>query len=71
MAVYQTRQGDMVDAIVVRYYGANAQTQRVVEKVLEANHGLAAHGPVLPAGLVITLPDIDPEPAAQPVKLWD
>lgn len=71
MALYQTRQGDMIDAIVVKHYGANAQTQRIVERVLEANPGLASQGVTLPQGLVITLPDLDPAPASQPVRLWD
>ena len=60
---YTTRQDDMLDDIVSRYYGETANG--LVEKVLEANSGLAAYGPVLPAGLEITLPA---KSAAAPTK---
>ena len=54
-ATYQTKTGDMLDAIVWRYYGR--QDNGLVETVLEANRGLADYGPELPAGVTITLPD--------------
>jgi len=60
-ATYQTRTGDVLDDIVNRYYGRN--DNGTVELVLEANRGLADNGPVLPAGLTITLPDA---PASEP-----
>jgi phage tail protein X len=69
-AKYTTRQGDTVDYICWRYYG----TERggTTEAVLEANPGLAQRGPVLPAGLVITLPAITlPGKTAKLVELWD
>jgi phage tail protein X len=69
---YLTRQNDILDDVVSRYYG---DTDRgIVERVLEANRsiGLADYGPVLPAGLTITLPDRDPDPPAETLKrLWD
>lgn len=68
MLSYQTRDGDMLDAICYRHYG---RTTGTVEAVLEANPGLAALGPVFAAGVVITLPDIpDPEPETG-IRLWD
>lgn len=69
---YLTRQNDVLDDVVFRYYGDT--DRRIVETVLEANRGLglADFGPLLPAGLLITLPDRNPEaPAATLQKLWD
>ena len=61
-------QGDTVDAICHRAYG---HTAGVTEAVLAANPGLADHGPVLPHGTPVELPDIPPQPAVQHVQLWD
>jgi phage tail protein X len=67
---YRTKTGDTVDSIAWAYYGR--QSNRVVEQVLEANFGLAEHGPSLPAGLIIVLPDIDDtQQQTEGVKLWD
>ena len=69
MAVYRTRDGDMVDAICRRYYGIESGT---VEVVLEANPGLADYGAVLPAGILVELPELPPSRKTIPtVKLWD
>lgn len=67
---YKTRDGDVVDEIAWRQYGAvDADILRIV---LEANPGVADYGPKLPAGVSITLPDI-PKPAStrKAVSLWD
>ncbi|QKN87921.1 baseplate protein [Acinetobacter phage vB_AbaP_Alexa] len=66
---YRTKDGDTVDFIAWKQYGST--DNRVVEKVLAANLGLADIGPILPAGLVITLPDVEPEQKTAKVKLWD
>lgn len=63
-----THDGDVVDALAFTVYGPAA---RSAEAVLAANPRLADFGPVLPAGLVVVLPDL---PAAKPqavVRLWD
>ena len=66
---YRTHDGDSVDAICWRYYGRQAGA---VERVLDANPGLAAAGPVLPEGMEVVLPELDPElPEASTVSLWD
>lgn len=69
---YITRQNDILDDVVFRYYG---DTDRlIVERVLEANRtlDLGNIGPVLPAGLTITLPDRDPDtPVETLTRLWD
>lgn len=66
---YRTSDGDTADYIAWKYYGT--QDGQVVEQLLAANPGLADRGPVLPLGLLVTLPDIQPATAAQVVRLWD
>lgn len=66
---YVTKDGDQVDAIAAAYYGSTSNL--VVEQVLEANAGLSSYGPALPAGLVITLPDIAAPAQQVGVRLWD
>ena len=65
----RTNQGETVDSLCWR---ALARSQGVVEATLELNPGLAALGPILPAGLLVTLPDTTTSNATRPtVKLWD
>ena len=62
-------QNDTVDAICWREYG---RSSGIVEKVLEANPSLAAHGTFLPMGTKVILPDIEtPEQIKQTIQLWD
>ncbi len=68
MAQYRTKTGDMIDAICHKYYGRQSG---VVERVYEANRGLADYGTLLPSGLVIELPDIPAIEAVNTIKLWD
>lgn len=66
--LYITRQFDAVDEICWRYYGRPQQT---VEAVFLANPDLADLAPILPEGLVISLPDL-PEPStSEVVRIWD
>lgn len=65
---YRTSDGDTVDYIAWKYYGTTEG--RTVEQVLAANKGLADRGPILPAGVLITLPDIDPTAKTPAVRLW-
>lgn len=70
MQTYSTRDGDMVDAIIWRHYGA--QNAAMLRVVLEANPGLSAHGARLPAGVSVVLPDIEqPTAVEQGFALWD
>jgi phage tail protein X len=69
MDKYVTSEGDTMDDIAWNYYGSTAN--RVVEQVLVANPGLADLGPVLPAGVTITLPAVAAPAEVQGVKLWD
>ncbi len=69
MAIYRTKDGDMLDAICLAHYG---QVTHVEERVLKANPGLAKLGPVYSAGLLIELPALDLNPPkANIVRLWD
>jgi len=64
-----THQGDTVDLLCFRHFG---RTQGLVEAVLELNPGLADHGPVLPLGLQVDLPDAPPQQTNTPLlQLWD
>ena len=69
MRTYRTCEGDRLDRICQRHYGA---CRGVVEQVLDANRHLAARGPVYPAGLLIRLPELTPPPEEKvQVRLWD
>lgn len=69
MPTYRTKEGDVLDLIVLEFYGQRAGA---LEHVLGANHGLSALGPVLPAGIIINLPAMPAEPAVQrpQAQLW-
>jgi phage tail protein X len=60
-ASYLTKTGDTVDYVCWAYYGSTDNGQ--VEAVLAANNGLADYGPILPAGVAISLPVITATPA--------
>ncbi len=61
-----TTDGDTIDEICHRHYGTTAD---VTEAVITANPHLLNHPPRLPAGLPITLPLIETEPARHR-RLW-
>lgn len=67
--IYQTRDGDTVDFVAWKYYGAT--DNRVVEQVLEANPGLADRGAILPGGIEIVLPEISKPATQKGIRLWD
>lgn len=70
MRVY-ARQGDTLDALCWRHLG---RTAGLVERALELNPGLCEHGPVLPHGTAVDLPEITTTATAanRPlVQLWD
>lgn len=68
MAEYTSKEGDVVDMICRKTYGDESG---YVEKVLEANPGLAGHAPILPAGIVLFLPEILDAPVLPVISLWD
>ncbi|WP_279203808.1 tail protein X [Obesumbacterium proteus] len=68
--IYQTCEGDMLDAICAAHYGWPDLGDAVV-LVLGANPGLADLGAVYGAGVMITLPDLDMPVADSNLQLWD
>lgn len=63
-------QGDTLDALCERELGSTAGT---VERALEINPGLAALGPVIPAGTPVELDETRAAQAARTlevVQLW-
>ena len=67
--IYTTIQNEMIDAICRRIYGGESG---YVERVLEANPGLAALPVLLPAGTKMVLPEIAKASEVVPVvSLWD
>jgi phage tail protein X len=68
MATYRTRDGDMLDAICLSYYG---QVDGYLESVLTANPGLADMGSVYSSGLLIELPNLSEQNRSQEtIRLW-
>lgn len=64
-----TKDGDMLDALCKAHYGREG----LVLAVLEANPQLGRLPAVLPAGVVIVLPEVEstPEAPAPEIRLWD
>jgi len=62
--------GDSVNLLLYRETG---RSDDVAEEALwQLNPTLAEHGPVLPAGVWVVLPELDSKPAAiKPVSAWD
>jgi phage tail protein X len=67
---YLTKDGDVLDWVLWKYYGT--VEGRIVERVLEANPGLADYGAVMPGGVRIFLPDFKaPISQTEGTRLWD
>jgi phage tail protein X len=66
---YVTKDGDTADLIAWNYYGT--RDGLVVEQMLAANLNLAGMGPLLPAGVTVTLPDLAIPATQASIKLWD
>lgn len=64
----RAHQGDTVDSLCWRHYGA---TRGLNELVLEANPGLAALGAILPIGHEVELPPPPSTATQQITYLWD
>lgn len=64
--IYRTKDGDILDAICWKYYGQQVGT---VEAVLEANPRLADADAELPAGILISLPELSLS-ESEVITLW-
>jgi phage tail protein X len=65
----RAQHNDTVDALCWRHYG---RTAGVTEAVLEANPGLAEHGPTLLHGLLVKMPEVQVAALQrQIVSLWN
>ena len=70
MTTVRTADGDRLDWICRRHYGE--LFAGAVEAVLAANPGLAALGPVLPAGVAVAMPALTPPVAiTRQIALWE
>ncbi len=66
---YLTQKGDVLDAVCALHYGVGNFD---LAKVYDVNIGLAAHGPVLPAGVEIELPEqVAPQTQTDMIRLVD
>lgn len=63
---YRTVEGDMLDAICVKQLGSSAH----VPAVLAVNPRLADLGAVLPAGVLIDLPQVTAPVVSGQIRLW-
>jgi len=63
-------QGETLDLVIRRAYGT--VTADLLAAALEANPGLAALGPILPTGTLVSLPDADTTtPTVTTITLWN
>lgn len=69
MTTYQTIEGDVLDELLSRHYGAD-RLDEALQAVWAANPGLAARGLALPPDLTITLPVLSTPRRAGAVDLW-
>ncbi|WP_394179592.1 tail protein X [Marinomonas posidonica] len=69
MTTIRSRDGDTISNILWMSLGRN--DDEAEEALFELNPGLEAHGPVLPAGIVITLPIMAEKAPDSVVNLWD
>lgn len=71
----RVRQGDTLDAICWRVFGAAMNNDTIVEQVLSLNPGLADLGDVLPMGTQVLLPVIQSSARTaqrkEVIQLWD
>lgn len=64
--IHHSIQGEMLDEICFAHYGTND----MLERVLEANPGIAALGAVLPIGTKVILPEKPAPKSRSIIRLW-
>ncbi len=66
--LYKTKDNDRLDTICQDFYN----NVNLLTLVLDKNPALADYPPLLPAGIVINLPDVNPVKNEAPtIRLWD
>ena len=61
--------GDTVGTLLYRYLGRD--DDEAERAFFAVNTGVAKHGPVLPSGVVVTIPDLPDPPIKKVVSVWD
>lgn len=61
--------GDTVGTILYRHLGRD--DDEIERAFFEINPGVAALGPVLSSGVVVTLPELPAPPVKKVVSVWD
>lgn len=69
MKSVKTRAGDTVGLLLFKHLGRDDDEAEQV--LFDINPGLAKHGPVLPAGIDVIIPDLAPPPVRKVVRAWD
>lgn len=69
MKTVKSRAGDTVGLLLHIHLGRD--DDEVEQALFEVNPGLAKHGPILPAGVDIVLPELAPPPVRKVVQVWD
>ena len=64
---YVTQEGDTADLIAFNRFGSSSGT---TESILDVNPGLAALGPILPAGMTVKIPVPVAKDRKQSTRLW-
>ncbi len=64
---YVTNDGDTLDLIAFRFFGDS----RHFIDIIQANYGLADQPDILPAGIIIDIPDAINLKTKQTITLWD
>ncbi|MBT0721061.1 phage tail protein [Rosenbergiella collisarenosi] len=70
VTIYQTRDGDMLDAICAERYGS-VHLGKTLVLVLQANPGLADLGAVYAAGVSVVLPELPAQASIPSFVLWE
>ncbi|MBJ7536626.1 tail protein X [Marinomonas transparens] len=69
MKTLRSREGDTISIIL--WMGLNRTDDEAEEVLFALNPGLEKYGPVLPAGITITLPEMPAKAPERVVNIWD
>ncbi|MCU7974863.1 tail protein X [Shewanella sp. SW36] len=69
MITIRSRDGDSVALIL--WQQMQRDDDEAEEALYRLNPGLEKYGPILPAGIVITLPELTDKAPAKVVNVWD